>query len=254
MTGNLVEALQTLIATALPGLFSGDGAVTPTIAGDRFEIDPLTADALAGEPRPDDRTDDFAFDPDHPAGPYTLSQPPYPGPRRVYLTTGNADRIDLQAKEVIPDETDARVFTLALRPDRELAGITGVRVVYGVTAVFTLLKAAHTVTVELQSADSAKLEQAAALVVAVIALNRAQLAEAARAGFEEGDYGAHISIKSLQLLGGTRPAPDRHLLTLHVAVELKASRALREDEGRPITRIRTPGRPVDPNRPVDIEI
>jgi hypothetical protein len=253
MTGNLVEALRTLITTALPGLFSGERAVALTITGDRFEIDPLSADTMAGEPRPDDRTDAFDFDPEHPAGPYTLSQPPYPGPRRVYLAAGNGDRIDLPAREVIPDEADARVFTLALRPDRELAGITELHVVYGVTAVFALIKAAHTVTLQLQSADAVKLEQTAALVVAIIALNRAHLVKSAQESFEDGDYGAHVTIKSLQLLSGTRPAPDRYLLTLHVAAELKARRALRADEGRPITRIRTPGRPIDPNRPVDIE-
>jgi hypothetical protein len=253
MTGNLDQALQTLITTALPGLFSGDAAVKLAITSDRFEVDPLATDAMASKPRPDDRTDDFGFDPDHPAGPYTLTQPPYPGPRRIYLTTSNADRIALQEREVIPDEVDARIFTLALRPNRELAGVTGVRALYGVTAVFTRLKAAQILTVQLQSAEAAKLEQAEALVATVIALNRPFLVESAQASFADGDYGAHIDILSLKLLKGTRPAADLRLLTLQVEMELKASRALREDEGRPITRIHTPGRPIDANRPVDIE-
>ena len=56
----------------------------------------------------------------------------------------------------------------------------------------------------------------------------------------------------------TSEAPDTasagELFTYQVEVELKTTRALRSDEGRPIAQIRTPGRPADPARRVDIEI
>ena len=51
----------------------------------------------------------------------------------------------------------------------------------------------------------------------------------------------------------TAPADGQRLLTVLAEMELKASRALGADEGRPIVRIRTPGRPVDPSRPVDVQ-
>ena len=111
MTGNLDEALEELIVEALPGLFGGASpAVELEISSDLFEIDPASTDAAASEPRPDDRTDEFPFDPDNPAGPYTLSQPPYPGPRRVRLATDSGDRVALRESEVIWDEIDPRVF------------------------------------------------------------------------------------------------------------------------------------------------
>jgi hypothetical protein len=56
------------------------------------------------------------------------------------------------------------------------------------------------------------------------------------------------------LYGGTRPSSDTRLLTLEAEVEVKAGRALREDEGLPIKRILTPGRPLDADRPVDVEV
>ena len=252
MTGKLDEVLKTLITTGLPGLFSGPAPVKITVSSDLFEIDPRSADTLAGEPRPEDRTDAFPFDPGNPAGPYNLTQSPYPGPRRVYLTTTSVDRIPVSENEVILDEVDSRRFTLALRPGRELTGITGVLALYGITAIFTKLKGIQTLTVELESTDAARLNEAEALTVAVIELNRSHFAEAAQATFEDGDYGVDIEIKSLKLLKGAAAATQR-LLTLQAEVELKARRALREDEGKPIKVIRTPGRPTDPGRPVDID-
>ena len=131
MTGNLDETLDTLITEALPGLLVGVPPDPPpvelTISSDLLEVDPDSADAMASEPRPDDRTDSFTFNPQNPAGPYTLTQPPYPGPRRVRLTTDIGDRISLRDGEVTWDEQDSRIFTLDLRPTRELTDITGLR-------------------------------------------------------------------------------------------------------------------------------
>lgn len=255
MIGNLDEALRTLLTQALPGLLGGASPpVRLTITGGQFDVDPQSADAVASEPRLDDRTDQFPFDPANPAGPYTLTQPPYPGPRRIRLLTGEGDRIPLREDEVVWDETDTGRFSLAPRAGRELAGVAQVQALYGVTAVYTTVKTADTVLVRLQSSDAAALEQAEALVVAVITLNRQQLVDEGRQTYQDGEYGATAEIKSLALLQGTSPAADTRLLTLRAEGEVKVTRALRDDEGRPIVRIRTPGRPLDPNRPVDIRI
>ena len=48
--------------------------------------------------------------------------------------------------------------------------------------------------------------------------------------------------------------PDSRQLTLQAKVELKVGRALREDEGVPIERIRTPGRSLGADRPVDVYV
>lgn len=254
MIGNLDNALRALITTALPELFSGPAAVTLTISGDLFEVDPGSADAMASEPRPEDRTDALAFDPGIPAGPYSLTQSPYPGPRRVYLTTGDGDRIPLRDSEVVVDDVDSRLFTLALRPGRDLSVVKGVLVLYGITAVFTRLKVVQTLTVHLESGEADKLNEAQALAVAVVELNRPQLIAAARAAFEDGDYTADIELKSLKLRNGAAPAANQRTLTLAADIEMKARRALREDEGKPITSIRSPGRPADPARPVDLDL
>jgi hypothetical protein len=98
------------------------------------------------------------------------------------------------------------------------------------------------------------LEQAESLMVAVIQLNRQRLVHEARATYEDGDYGAVVELKNVGLVRGTRPADDTRALVVRAELELKASRALREDEGVPIERILTPGRPLDPDRPIDVHI
>ena len=254
MTGGLPEALETLLTTSLPGLFGG-GAVGLSVGGGLLEIDQeQSADATASEPRPDDRVDDLGFDPEDPAGPYTLTQPPYPGPRRVWLVTGAADRLPLRSEEVVWDRTDARIFSLALRPQRDVSAVTAIRVLYGVTAVFTKVKAVQTLDLQLETSDAGLLERAESLVVAVIQLNRQRLADEARANYEDGDYGAIVEIKNVGLVRGTTPEDDVRLLLMRAELELKASRALGEDEGAPIERILTPGRPPDPDRPIDVHI
>jgi hypothetical protein len=257
MTGGLPEALETLLTSSLPGLFGDEngGAVGLTVGGGLLEIDQeQSADATASEPRPDDRVDDLEFDPDNPAGPYTLTQPPYPGPRRVWLVAGADYRIPLRPEEVIWDRTDARSFSLALRPQRDVSAVTGIRVLYGVTAIYTKIKAVQTLDVQLETSDASLLERAESLVVAVIQLNRQRLADEARAIYEDGDYGAIVELKNVGLVRGTRPADDTRALVLQAELELKASRALGEDEGVPIERILTPGRPLDPDRPIDVHI
>ena len=64
MTGNLDEAIAALLKDALPGLLGGaQPPVTLSVQSDTFATDPNAADALASEARPDDFSDQFAFDP-----------------------------------------------------------------------------------------------------------------------------------------------------------------------------------------------
>lgn len=254
MIGGLPEALETLLTGSLPTLFgNGNGdTVGLSVSGGSLEMGAQDADAAASEPRPEDRVDDLAFAPEDPAGPYALSQPPYPGPRRVWLVTETGGRASLRPEEVVWDQTDSRRFSLALRPQRDASAFSGVRVLYGVTAVYTKVSAAQTIDVELESSDDGLLERAEALVVAVIELNRQRLVDESRSGYEDGDYEAAVELKNLALVRGSRLAADGRLLTLRAELELRASRALGEDEGVPIERILTPGSPADSGRPVDI--
>lgn len=255
MTGKLDEAIKNLLVQALPALLGGASpAVQTTVAGDLFELDPHSADAIASEARPDDRTDNLPFNAAQPTGPYTLTQTPVPGPRRVRLTSALGDRIALTDAEVQWDANDARRFTLQLRADRDPATVNGVQVLYSVVAVYTKLKFGQNLTLQLQSDDAVKLEQAEALALAVIALNRQQLIEQGRESFSQGDYGALLEIKSFQFVKGATLSATARLLHFRAEIELKATRSLGDDEGKPIQRIRTAGRPLDPNRAVDIFI
>jgi hypothetical protein len=236
-------------------LFAGvSPPVQSTVTGELFEVDVHSADAQASEPRPDDRIDTLAFDAAQPAGPYTLTQLSDPGPRRVRLTSNLGDRITLSDSEVQFDPEASQQFTLRLRADRDLTGINGVQVLYSVTAVFTKIQYGQDLILVLQSTDPATLERATALAVAVVALNWPQLVAAGHETLQAGNYGAQIEIKSLQLVRGTTPTPDTRRLQFRAEIELKATRALGADEGRPIQRIFTPSQLVDPRRRVDIKI
>ncbi|HEX8474430.1 MAG TPA: hypothetical protein VF666_10385 [Pyrinomonadaceae bacterium] len=254
MYGKLDEALKTLLTQSLPTLFGGDQPpVKLATAGDIFELDAHSAEAATSEPRPDDRTDNFPFDPTKPAGPYALSQPPVPGPRRVRLLTPLKDRIPLRDDEVVWDKNESRLFTLALRPERDPSSFNGVQVLYSITAVYLKLKVAQNFSIELQSTSEAQVDKAESLAVGVIALNRQKLIDEGGSSFQDGDYGVEISVKSFQLVTGA-VAPKKRTLNFRAEIELKAMRALADDEGKPIKRIRTSSRPVDPLRPVDIHI
>ena len=129
---------------------------------------------------------------------------------------------------------------------------------YGVIAVFTVVKFNQVLSVVLESANTDQLERCEALTTGVIELNRQALLDASAANYDDGDYGAGVKTNSLKLLEGNRPGGDsganQRRLVYTAEVELKITRALHDDEGRPIVRIRTPGRQVDPQRPIDIEV
>lgn len=257
MTGNLATVLKDLIEAALPGLFSGSGRVSMKVNSDLLEIDPHSTEAGASEPRPDDRLDRIEVNSaEQLAGPHRLSLPPYPGPRRVRLEIHDGDLIDyvtLRDDEAVWDTVDPQQFTLALRPHHNLDGVRAVQVLYGVTAVFTRLRGSQTLSIELQSTSAARLEEAAALVLAVFQLNQPRLMRDAAALYEAGDYGAQIEFKTLRLSQIARPSDQVCLITLLAEIELKATRALLETEGAPIRRIITPGQPDDPQRRIIIE-
>jgi hypothetical protein len=267
MIGNLEGAIKTLLAAALPALLGGaTPAIALTVQSDKFEIDLNSSDAPASAPRPDDQVDQFAFDPTgiifDPADPafdpsalpkFTLSKPPYPGPKRVRLLTSEGDRIALRENEVIWDAVETRNFTLALAPTRDLAGVNGVSVLYGVIALFTMLKVNQLMLIQLESSTE-PLDACEALVTGIIELHRQELLDNSLAAFDADDYRATVKANSLKLLEGSSPRATQRQLNYQVEIELKITRALREDEGRPIERIRTPGQPLDPARPVDVAI
>lgn len=254
MTGNISTALATLLTTELAGLFTGGDAVDIGITSQQMTIDPDARDAAVGEPRPDDQIDVLAFDPNMPQGPYVLSKPPYPGTRRIRLLTNTGDRLTLRDDEIQWDELDTRVFSLTLRPTRDVSPFTQVQIVYSITAIFTKIKAQSVVLLNLTSDDAGRLQQARELAISVISLNRDALVDASQVTYSDGDYGAEIEIKELHLISSEATADDTQTIKLHIDYELKATRALRADEGQPITSIRTPGRPADPSHPVDIQI
>ena len=89
---------------------------------------------------------------------------------------------------------------------------------YGVTAIFTKIKALQTLSLQLQSDNAEKLEQAEALVVSVIELNRQHFIDQGQATYEDGNYGANIEIKSLKFLKGTSPAGNQRQLTYQAKI------------------------------------
>jgi hypothetical protein len=258
MTGNLDGAIRTLLETALPALFGGaTPPVSLSVNSVRFTVDKHSAEGTVSEARPDDRYDAFAFDPNSPPASFTLTQPPYPGPKRFWLTTNTGDRITLKDNEIVWDPEDNTVFSLTLEPYRDLSDVTGLLVLYAVVAVFTTFKAEQVVSVQLQAADASQVGQAEALASGVIQLSLSDLIAQSAATYDSGDYSVTVSAKSLKIIEGRGVAVDGAFvreIIYHAEIELKANRALRTDEGAVITRIITEGRPVDPNRAIDVHI
>lgn len=257
MTGNLKTTIRDLLVAALPGLFSGEAPpVTLTVNDEELTPDSQLAEQSVSEPRRDDQTDQFAYDPANPPSSLMLTRPPYPGPRRVYLTTTTGGRTPLGSDEVQWDQNDSRVFTLQLRPARDLTDVDGVEVLYGIAAVFTIIKANKTLIIDLQTAadNFGHIDQAEALTAGVIALNREYLIEHAAVTYADGDYNAQIAIKNLKLISGTSAANHQRRLKYQAETELKINRALREDEGQLIEYILSPGREANSDRPIDVDI
>lgn len=251
----LQNAFLELLKSSFPDLFDGTPApIQVTFQNHGWTLDPSSADPTAGEPTQDDAADLLAFDPAQPAGPYTLSRPPYPGPRRVYLRTAGDDRQALGPAEVQWDSANPQSFTLQPKPTRVLSGFNRVEVLYGVTAVFTQLKSHHQLPVLLSGSEDATLERGEALALAAFALNREAVMAAGAFSHAGGDYTAAGTLKSLKLLKGAANTGSSRELVLDAEVELKVSRALAEGEGRAILRIVSPGKSPSGERKVDIDI
>lgn len=252
---SLQNAFHNLLKEALPDLFDGEAApVAVTFPSHEWDFDPSSADPTAGEPAQDDARDLLPFHPEAPQGPYSLERPPYSGPKRVYLRGPQGDRSLLGPAEVQWNPLDSGAFTLSPKPSRLLSPFTQVEVLYGVTAVFTKLKTLHRLPVHFLAQDAEQAEEGEALALAVFALNRPALMKDGAFTHAGGGYGIQGEIKGLKLRKGDASAPGERRLFLEAEAEMKVSRALREDEGRPIERILSPGAVPDPDRPVDVRI
>jgi hypothetical protein len=254
---SLSTALDELLRARLPGLLGGASPpVSLAVERAALTVEALPRGAADAEPR---SHDGFDLLPLNAAGPYTVTQPPAAGPRRVWLQ-GDLGRITLRENEVSWDGTDPRKFTIDVA-GRDLTGLTHVGVRYSVTAVRTTLQAVQVVRILLSaSSESAAgaLEGAEALVLAVLALELAAVTDASAAEYVDGDYSASVTTEAIELSG--TPAPPAVAEAGERVVEVRArsrfevGRALHDDEGQPIERVHTPGQPVRPGHPVDVRI
>jgi hypothetical protein len=247
----LENAIVALLKNAFPALFTGTTPATVTFPNDTWDFDPLSADPVAGEPGPEDAVDDLAFNPSTPAGPYTLTRPPYPGPKRVYLRSATGDLVALSNTEIIWDPLNAASFTFAPRPGREVSGFDHLEILYGVVAAATRLKTLHKLTLQITAADAGTVEQVLALSLSALALNRDSLMSQSGFSWNSGSYQAQGVVKTFKFSAGAATAASR-TLSLEVEVDLRVERILGENEGKPIVRILSEGQPVG-TKTVDIE-
>src|SRR6187397_2959232 len=162
----LETAVVNLLKSALPALFTGAGAATASFPLNTWDFDPLSADPVAGQPGPEDAVDELPFNPAAPAGPYTLTRPPYPGPKRVYLHSTAGELVALANSEVVWNPANPASFSFAPRPGRELSSFAHLQVLYGVVAAATRLKTKHKLALEIGGSTAAAAEQALALALA----------------------------------------------------------------------------------------
>src|SRR5215470_14960264 len=165
----LENAIVALLKNAFPALFTGAGAAALSFPVDTWEFDPLSADPVAAVSGHEDAVDDLAFNPAAPAGPYTLTRPPYPGPKRVYLRSAAGELVALSSAEIVWDPANAASFTFVPRPGRDVAGFDHLQVLYGVVAAATRLKAAHKLMLQISAADADTAERALALSLSALA-------------------------------------------------------------------------------------
>ena len=246
----LVDAVAEVLRDGLPGLFGGDTpAVTLTVDRAALSVERLPGGAGETEPRRTDGTDVLPFDG---AGPYTLSRSPASGPRQLRLE-GDQGAVPVRADEIRWDTEDPRRFTLVLG-ERDVTGITAVRVRYSVTAVRTRISVLQTLHIGLSGADAPALERAEALVLAVLALDGRRIAAAGGDEHADAGYGAAVRIDSFEAVGSSAAGDGGRVLAVRTRQEITADRVLRADEGVPITGIHGPAARPRPRRPVDIPI
>lgn len=254
---SLRTALDELLRARLPGLLGGASpAVSLAVERAALTVEALPRGAADAEPQSHDGFDLLPLNATTPASPYTLTQPPAAGPRRIWLQ-GDVGRITLQDSEVSWDGTDPRQFTLDLT-GRDLTGLTHVGVRYSVIAVRTTLQAVQVVRIVLSAADAGALEGAEALVLAVLTLELAAVSDASAAEYVDGDYSANVTTEEIELSGSpTAPVvseEDERVVEVKTRLRFEVGRALHDDEGQPIERVSTPEQPIRPGHAVDIRI
>lgn len=248
----LQSAITALLQGAFPALFTGAGAVQMAFADNQWQFDPMSADPVAGEPGPQDAVDALVFNPAAPTGPYLLTRPPYPGPRRVYLRTPSGDLAALANAELVWDAINPASFIFKPRTGRLLTGFDHLEAHYGVVAAGTQLKTLHQTSLLLTTADPARAEQALSLSLAALALNRERLRQQAAYSFAAGNYQVAGTLQSLSFASGSTSAAHVSSVLIHTALDLTVQRLLVESEGQPIVHISSPGRPAG-GRPIDID-
>ncbi len=113
------------------------------------------------------------------------------------------------------------------------------------TAVFTTIEAVETISLTLETSDArqsdaeAQLDRAIALIIAVVELNRPRLINEAQIIYESGDYRTQVMVRSLRLIDSNSSESNQRQLSFTADTIWKVSRALGNDEGRPIERIIT---------------
>jgi hypothetical protein len=237
----LQSAIESLLKSQLPDIFTGDTPATVTFSEIAWVFDPLSSDPVAGEPGSLDARDLLPFDPDAPQGPHSLSRSPYPGPRRVYLRSPAGERLTLPHGEILWDSGNPQNFTLMLRADRILDGFDQIEVLYSIVAAATQVKTLHQFTLQISALDANAAEGALALALAVLTLHRTTLMEQGGANWISAGYQAQSTVKELKLSAGAVSDALTRRLEFSVQVDLLLQRLLAEDEGRPIEQILSPG-------------
>ncbi len=248
----LQNAIDALLKSALPSLFTGGGAAAVTFSADSWDFDRLSADPIAGQPGPEDAVDELLFDAAAPAGPYALTRPPYPGPKRVYLRSTSGELVALRNTEVVWSPADAASFSVVPAAGRVLCGFEHLHVMYGVVAAATRLKSLHKLALQIAGADAESAERAFALSLAVLVMNREALQRSASFSWTAGGYQADGTLKTLRFTSGASPGPAQRTLLLEVEVELRLERLLGEDEGGAGEQVLSPARTLG-SKAIDID-
>ncbi|MGZ4435346.1 MAG: hypothetical protein ACXVW7_17235 [Trebonia sp.] len=242
-TGELIDVLGAALAAASAELFGGSPArVTLSVVADTL----LLAEAApgAGGVRRESQSERLDLDPQHPNGPYRTAFVPAPGARLVRALVGDAVAFSFRDDEVAWSPSEPQSFTLTPRPNRLLAGVTGLRVMYAVNAVSATTAGLGKVTLALAGASS-DVYRARDLALAVLALEADVLLAHVETTRREGDYtttqrATGLTVVSVELMESAADALSCRLV-VDLQREVKAERALRDGEGTPISRILSPG-------------
>jgi len=242
-TGELIDVLGAALAAASPELFGGSPRVTLSVAADTLLLAEAAPGTSGGVHR-ESRSERLDLDPQHPDGPYRTTVAPAAGPRLVRALVGDAVAFSFHDDEVAWSPSDPQSFTLAPPPNRSLADLTGLQVVYAVNAVSAATAGEGKVTLALTGAPP-DVYRARDLALALLALEADALLAHVQTTRREGDYtitqrATGLTVVSVELAS---PSADALVCSLVVGLQrqVEVERALRDGEGAPISRILTPG-------------